>query len=204
MPFQLFNDSLDITVVCQQRTELMYTRFYYYDDTGDGDYPGLPLAQAWVTQNIDNLKNCLADNCTVREVRWVKRNQGIDTSGVISINEAGTVVGDALPSFNTWSFKRVPDNTQIDPPGAAPFKTGKFSFSGIPEDYQNDGVATATAITVLGVLVSTLPTLVHDGRTWREYYVRRETTSPYAVVAGVPVAYPFYNRIGSQLTRKQR
>lgn len=119
--------------------------------------------------------------------------------------QAGVQSGDALPRFNTYTFKYVR-------PSLA-FRHGWKRFAGVPELYQAGGTPTPTALGELALLAGALaadisatpadgsPT-VNPGDARPIIYQAHLNGDPVSpVVIGYPSAVVF-NNIGTQNTRK--
>ncbi len=202
MAFALLNDSFDVQIIMQIGAQLTYTTLFYFDDSGDGIAVPNDIVDDWIASFETDILNRLIDNITWLETRFVKRNGGVDFTVIRSVNKPGNVVGDSLPAWDTYSFRKNPDNARRDPIGAAPFRPGRYAFSGVPEATQNSGTVTPAEIILLDVLAADIISFVHDLDTWVMYYVRRDPVTG-SVTAGVPVLTSSFNRVGSQLTRKR-
>lgn len=195
-------NTLDIIVIGLQAGQLTDTTLFYYPLTGTDVESGFDLATQWLLENQTKLLACMVDNWTFLEVRWVKRTAGIDTNGFIPVNLQGTIVGDALPAFNSQVLVKVPDNAERDPPSAAAFRSGRASLPGVPESGQNDGALTAAQLTLLdawGLEAITLSGTLTD---YKLFYPRREGT-PSTTTAAVPVSSFTGTKVGTQNTRKR-
>lgn len=198
----LGTNTLDIIIIGLQAGQLTDTTLFYYPVTGADIEPGADLAAQWLVENQAALLACMIDNWTFLELRWVKRIAGIDTNGFIPLNLQGTVIGDALPAFTAQVLIKTPDNADRDPPAAAPFRTGRSSYPGIPEAAQNDGVLTAAQITLLNTYGLSAITLSGTLTDYKLFYPRREGI-PSTTTAAVPVSSYVASKVGTQNTRKR-
>lgn len=115
---------------------------------------------------------------------------------------AGDVADEALPAWDTWSFYKAPDNTQKDPDTAEDFRLGRFALSGVPETWVADGYVSEISLFELNAAVIHTATMPQKNgtRDWGLYMIRYEPVAGYA--GSVPVLECGFNRLGTQLTRK--
>jgi len=111
----------------------------------------------------------------------------------------GGVSGECLPRANAWTFQYVRATRAS--------RHGWKRVGGVPESQQNNGVATAGAVTLLNTLATTLFTnLTAVGTTFtpvifRYYSVPFDPLNP-VVLDDFPVASVDYRYIGTQNSRK--
>lgn len=112
----------------------------------------------------------------------------------------GAVVGDALPSFNTWTFLLRRTNTTT--------RNGSKRFAGVPESLQITNVPTAGALTLLNSLATFLGNDIELAGGTPEppdalltpTIVRKDATG--AMTLHQPVASAQFSLMGSQNSRK--
>lgn len=125
-------------------------RFIYYQDT---DIPGLTsqqLAEAfyddvWTAE----WKTLVTDDFTLLEIQasTFQSDQANNSPLYIrGVNETGEVVDQSLGPNIVINQFWVPDNDELYPTDVEIFKKGRTGFSGIPENAQDDGLVTDTAM----------------------------------------------------------
>ncbi len=198
----LGTNTFDAIIIGLQAGQLTDTTLFYYPTTGTDAETGAALATKWLTENQTKLLACMVDNWTFLELRWVKRTAGIDTNGFVPINLQGTIVGDALPAFNSQVLVKIPDNAERDPITAAPFRSGRASLPGVPESGQNDGAITVAQLALLDAFGLEAILIVGATSDYNLFYPRREGV-PSTTTAAVPVSSFTGTKVGTQNTRKR-
>lgn len=116
---------------------------------------------------------------------------------VLSTGDAGGRVGDPMPAFVAWGFKRRSSDRRIS--------SGGIRVGGLSEADIDDGVANAAALGVLATLTSAFQTTLVDLPTSTNWRMVIHTDGNVAtggaplnsVVVGVP-----YMRVSTQSSRK--
>lgn len=166
-----------------------------------------PTAQewldAWWAENEVLLLACLSEDFTVErlEGRLIYGDTLVSSYGTLILGDPGAVADQALPVFVTASFIKWAD--PFDQEGAAPtdIKRGRLSLSGIPEAFQDNGVAIPAAVTTLQNLANNLLTLTIGDQAY-EMRIFRLPDGPGPALKNARVQTVQFSRIGTQNTRK--
>jgi len=211
----LENDSyVEIQVRTFVQGQICYMNFDYMSDVEGAQVRRQDTIQRWLDSCLPILQGMITDECTVLDIQG--RQRGDFQSGmttVTNLNVPGLVVAQALPAWDTFSFRKLPDNDgAYDRPGATflnSFKYGRIPVSGVPESAVGDGLFEAGFADELNDFAVAVRVLVEPGGgddtsgdlfLIMNRYVAGQTP-PFQKRANVAEVIP--NRIGTQLTRKR-
>src|SRR5476651_2330880 len=174
-------------------TEETLNVFYYGSAT---NLDGLPaFIAAWIAAVMTTLQSAVGTSTLYSEVS-AQGERGVTSFATQPISLSGFVSGDQLPPFATWDFTYVR--------GGALERNGYKRFSGIPESFQQNGVATGSGpgqVAALATVLNQDIPVVLD--TWFPL-IRRTKVHRLAQIP--PVYYDkssvVYSKIGSQNSRK--
>lgn len=131
-----------------QGTEFCYNNLWYFHPDNLTALTGAAAAAAVYDQIVTPMLVRLHQDFTMLEITVRANNY---TSVIVPeytrvVNEVGGyTVGQVLPPNVTVALMKVPDNSTVDPVDGREFGIGRMSISGIPEDYQNNGILENTA-----------------------------------------------------------
>lgn len=126
-----------------------------------------------------------------------------DEFALVTEGETGTVPGETLPPFCSWAFRYNRSSRLV--------RNGQKRIGGVPEGFNDNGVATGTALTLLPLLAIGMGALITDTVTTASFtprIVHKATDAgpggdpPATVRADYAVASVEYTRISTQNTRK--
>lgn len=211
----LENDSyVEIQVISAMQGQFCYMNLDYMSDVEDAVVKRSDALQRFLDGPLAYLQGIMVSTATILTVS--ARQRGVYQSGMttsVTLNVPGLVEAEGLPVWDTFSFRKLPDTAgEYVHPSAVwltPFKYGRIAVSGIPETFQEDGVAEASAATALNnfagsVLELEAPT-IPDGTSGNLWLIMNRykdgETIPFQKRCDVLEVIP--NRIGTQLTRKR-
>ena len=161
------------------------------------------IAGQWLTNYLTLLLDCLSVNFYVDSILFEKWTGVFWDAYIHPTASPGNVAGECMPVYNSMGLRKLPDNAEIDPVGAQPFRVGATRLPGMPESFQENGVYSSAANTALQALANPLDTFVAGTETWQMYMYRDVDTIPGQVVPhAVPVLGMVLGKPGTQNTRK--
>ncbi len=192
-----------ITVKGIQGAELTQSTMEYYPETGAGEGSALEVAQAW----IDDTKSDWLDLCSsawvMLEVRCDKKIDGIYSDATIAVGEAGTIISQSLPVYNTMSFTKNPDNANREPPLERLVGKGRIAVSGLSEDLQDNGIMSPAGLVLANALAVSVRFFTDTSDTTLYMMFIQSLAKPSdPIEVFAPVSSVVFNRLGTQLTRK--
>lgn len=172
------------------------------------------VAEATVGTNVVALQNAwttfilvplvLVQSVHVEHVGYKVVNlDNPDEFGLQVATATGNVSGEALPPFCAWSF-RLNRATRL-------VRNGQKRIGGVPESFNDGGVATGAALTLLPAVAIAMGALITDtisGASFTPRIVHKATEAgpggspPATPRADYAVASAEYTRISTQNTRK--
>lgn len=170
---------------------------YYYKQVSEGTATNqvLALASAFESTLMGPIRD-VQSIVVIHDHYQIINTDNTAEFGNVSTGEDGNIGGDVLPPFVAYSFRW----NRVD----RAVRNGQKRIAGVPENFQNGGVATAAAEILLDVLATLMGNNITDPTTeaiFRPQIVHRS-------VPGVPIYTPYnvgsveYTRISSQNTRK--
>lgn len=187
--------------------EFCYANMEYYPLGAALTINDLPGAlDDWVDQVLPNINAIQTDSVVNIEVSVQRRGINSNNSDISAALAGGGVLDDhTLPVYNTWSFEKVPDNDTVAPVNDYVFRNGRVCFSGVPETWQDDGIANPVELVNLATTANALHSFTLTGDGAPVMYMRMDNRKPggTGLRRAVHVAYVTFNRLGTQLTRKR-
>lgn len=201
-------DVVYLTITMTQNGQNSVTNFKYFPvNTGDVCL-AVDFATAWDAQLRSLIKAMLSELTTIESVYAKVVGPSADNDYTLFVGEAGTLVGDVLPPQAAYSFRKSPDNSEIEGSNTAPFRIGGWRWFGIPESRQNNGVLGATILTAAQavadsiVIIDDVP-LVSGTGDYLMYMDRPPLTELGPPQSAAPVVGASIRQfVGSQNTRK--
>lgn len=203
----------NIQLVGQVLGQDTWTRFVYFAESTDNGVSSATAAQQFYDTCWDGqLETVLSDEFRLVEIRCNIAQAPPGTSKplyVLPVNEVGTVTAtECLPPYATVVIRKIPDNLSVVGTNDTnyEFKSGRFSFSGIPEEQQDNGRLTTAATTAWNTVAETFEELTlpngNGGHTVTLGMFAVKSTDPYnaynCFVAEVDASW----KLGTQNTRK--
>lgn len=193
-----------VQVVGIQGSAMTYNTLEYYAPTGLEAEDAANIALAWETDILGYWLDAVSASWTMLELRatWNYVDTAWHSEFTRSVGAPGTVVGDALPPYNTWSLRKQPDNSNRDPITATPFRQGRIGIAGVPESGQANGLPNASALIYLDALADALKSFTVGATAVYMYIARAAVEPPDFELQFVPILSLSSGKLGTQNTRK--
>lgn len=162
------------------------------------------VAEEFLASVIPAWTACISELFHFSAIEYSESGPGGFDSGFLDISLiSGGVVGEVLPSYNTFGMIKVVDPLNNEFQDGKPMKNGAFRISGVPESAQNNRVINAPFLVNLAALGAAVQELAVGGDTWTLYIERPDPENLYvgpAAAAAIIEVRP--GKLGTQNTRK--
>jgi len=193
-----------ITVFGLQGIETTQSTMEYFPDTGAGEESAEDTVDGWIADVSMDWLDLVDEQWTMLAVKCDKKISGVFTDFTRLVGLPGIRLGDVLPPYSTFSFRKNPDNANREPIIEREVGKGRIAISGVAEVDQNNGLATPGAIGRAATLSASILTFEPVGATssYLMYIQSLGTVADPVEVFAPCLSVPF-TRVGTQLTRKR-
>lgn len=201
-------DVVYLTVRMTQNGQVSVTNFKYYPVNPGDVCLAVDFVTTWDAQLRTLIKALMSENTTLESVYGKVVGPSADNDYTLFIGEVGVVTGDVLPPQAAFSFRKSPDNSEIEGSNLNPFRIGGWRWFGVAESRQNNGVLGASALAAAQavadsiVIIDDVPLAVGTGD-YLMYMDRPPLTELGPPQSAAPVVGASIRQfVGSQNTRK--
>lgn len=174
----------------------------YYLASGTDQTPYAVL-QEFIDTPLNELLGVTSEHMSYTRVQCSRRGPAGGLEAIQFINQSGEILGEAMPPNVVYSYRKVPDNANLEGTNQKDFRVGGLRLSGVPEIAQAQGILTDPYIASLNLVGDSLRTLSVGDATY-VLWLRRD-----ALIEGGPPqsAAPvldlnIFPLLGTQNTRK--